>query len=326
MMTASAPETVDLGRDLLGLRGMDQQTLRALLSGTARMLAHASFPARPLDLLAGRSVATVFLEHSTRTRGSFALAAQRLGAVVVDFSNANSTAKGETLVDTVRTVAAMGIDAIVLRSSRSGASVCAADAVGIPMINAGDGRHEHPTQGLLDAYTLCEALGRVQPWDLSGVRVAIVGDVAHSRVARSSTAAFTALGGRVCFAGPEQFVPESLTALGGTIERDLDAALSNADAVMMLRVQQERGAVIGPGYRQRYGLTVERAARLRPGAVVMHPGPMNPGVEIDSGVADGTALVEGRRSLVLRQVRVGVAVRMAVLAWCLGVLDHGEQA
>jgi aspartate carbamoyltransferase catalytic subunit len=242
MMTATPPEALELGRDLLGLRGMDTGTLRGLLQSTGRMLAHSSSPSKPLELLAGRSVALVFLENSTRTRGSFTLAGQRLGAGVVDFSNANSTAKGETLADTARTVAAMGADAIVVRSARSGTAACAAQAVGVPVINAGDGRHEHPTQGLLDTYTLCEALECTDRWDLSGKRVAIVGDVINSRVARSSTAAMTALGAAVEFVGPEQLVPDKLRVLGASIERDLDAVLERADAVMMLRVQQERGA------------------------------------------------------------------------------------
>lgn len=318
VMTAPIRDAVELGRDLLALRGMDGQTLRGLLRATGQMLGHAAYPSGLLSTLVGRSVATVFLESSTRTRGSFTLAGQRLGAVVADFSSSNSTSKGESLTDTVRTVASMGVDAIVLRSSRSGAAECAARAVGVPILNAGDGRHEHPTQGLLDAYTLCEALGRTQGFDLSGVRVAIVGDVAHSRVARSATAAMTTLGATVELVGPESLAPERMIALGATVSRDLDAAIERADVVMMLRVQTERGATAEPGYRAAYGLTAERARRLRSGTVVMHPGPMNQGVEIDAGVADGSALTRGCRSLVLRQVRVGVAVRMAALCWCVG--------
>jgi len=188
-------------------------------------------------------------------------------------------------------------------------------------------------------YTLCEALGRTggrtggraDGFDLGGVRVAIVGDVLHSRVARSAVAALTALGASVELVGPEPLVPRSLEALGGdggggsgvvTIERDMGAAIERADAVMMLRVQFERGARVADLYRQRYALSVERAQQLREGAVVMHPGPMNPGVEIDAEVADGSGLPEGRRSLVLRQVRVGVAARMAALSWCIETNGH----
>ncbi len=300
---------------------MSGDALRTLLGSTGRMLAHASHPGEALETLAGRTVATVFFENSTRTRGSFALAAQRLGAGVVDFSNANSTAKGESLADTVRTVSAMGVDAIVVRSSRSGASACAAAATEAPVLNGGDGCHEHPTQGLLDAYTLCEAMGRLDGFDLSGLRVAIVGDVLHSRVARSAAAALQTLGAAVELVGPGPLVPEAMRAIlneHGAIERDLDAAVERVDAVMMLRVQFERGAAVASTYRERYALTRERAHRLREGAAVMHPGPMNVGMEIDAEVADGSGLASGARSLVLRQVAVGVAVRMAALEWCLG--------
>lgn len=274
-----APRPIELeptesgGRHLLALRGLGAEALRELLALTGKMLGHSAHPSAPLDTLTGRTVATVFFEPSTRTRGSFALAAQRLGAGVVDFSNSNSTSKGESLADTVRTVAAMGVDAIVIRSSSSGAAACASKVSDVPILNAGDGQHEHPTQGLLDAYALCEALERAERFDLTDVRVAIVGDVLHSRVARSSVAALTALGASVELVGPEPLVPRSLEALGGdgngggvgggvTIEREMGAAIERADAVMMLRVQFERGARVADLYRQRYALTVERAQQL----------------------------------------------------------------
>ncbi len=307
---------------------MDAQELRGLLASARAMLQHARHPDPRLDVLSGRAIATVFFEHSTRTRGSFAMAAHRVGAEVVDFSSLNSTAKGESLADTVRTIEAMGADAIVVRSGLSGAAVAAAKASGVPILNAGDGRHEHPTQGLLDTFTLCEALGRDEgAFSLGGKRVAIVGDVLHSRVARSSMAAMQALGASITLVGPAPLVPESLGGLlgeGGEIERDFDAALMRADAVMMLRVQLERGARVTSSYRGRFGLTRERGRALRPGTVVMHPGPMNVGLEIDPEVASGACLAEGARSVVLRQVAVGVAVRMAVLCWCLAT--GGERA
>ena len=242
------------GRHLLGLRRMDAGTLRMLLESTRGMLAPARHPEPGLDALRGRTIATVFFEHSTRTRGSFQMAAQRAGAQVVDVSSQNSTAKGESLADTVRTIEAMGADAIVVRSGASGAAAAAARVARVPILNAGDGRHEHPTQGLLDAFTLSEAMGRVESgagFDLTGARVVIVGDVLHSRVARSSMAALQTLGASVTLVGPGPLVPESLSALldaGGEIERDFDAALERSDAVQKLRVQLERGARVPSSY------------------------------------------------------------------------------
>jgi aspartate carbamoyltransferase catalytic subunit len=311
-------------RHLLGLQGVSAAELRAVLD---RARGHAA--AGRGDALAGRTVATLFFEESTRTRTSFTLAARRLGAEVVDLSGpGSSVGKGETLADTavVRT-----------RPSGGAASVAAAlDAGGLrcSVLNAGDGRHEHPTQGLVDLYTLAEAHGREGTWDLSGLRVLIVGDVANSRVARSAAAGMTALGASVTLVGPPGLAPSSLAALGCGVSHDLDAALPGADAVMMLRIQFERHGGEGERrgepaprareapespavpsvreFREFYGLTAERAARLKPGAVVMHPGPVNRGIELDTSVADGP------RSLVLRQVASGVPVRMAALELCVG--------
>lgn len=287
------------------------------------------------DDLAGRTVATMFFEDSTRTRTSFTLAASRLGARVVDVSGgATSVNKGETYADTARVVEAMGVDAIVTRARQAGSADLIARAVDCAVINAGDGRHEHPTQGLLDAYALAEAHGRLDGLDLSGLTVAIVGDVVNSRVARSAIAGMTTLGARVVCVGPPALAPPGLAATGCAVALDLDEVLPIADAVMMLRVQFERhGDVSSPEargeprrsaaiasareYREGYALTADRAARMKPGAVVMHPGPINRGLELDGAVADGP------RSVILRQVAAGVPVRMAVLALCVSAACRG---
>ncbi len=267
-------------------------------------------------------VATMFFEDSTRTRLSFEIAARRLGVPALDIGPSSSTSKGESLIDTAKTIEAMGVAALIVRARPSGAAHLIARHVGVPVINAGDGKHEHPTQGLLDSLTFCEAIGR-DGFDLQGVRVAIVGDVVSSRVARSAIAGFGILGAEVVCVGPVHLVPRSLEGLGCVVSHDLDSVLADVDGVMMLRVQRERhggpskagswGAAGSVGaYRAGYALTVERAAQMKDGAVVMHPGPMNRGVEIDSEVADGA------RSLITRQVSSGVAVRMAVIERALG--------
>ncbi|MCK6478144.1 MAG: aspartate carbamoyltransferase catalytic subunit [Phycisphaerales bacterium] len=329
-------------RHLLGLHGMDAASLRAILGFAARIPlvtggGAAEIPRR--DDLRGRTVATLFFEDSTRTRTSFTIAAQRLGADVVDLSGGTTSInKGETIVDTATNVEAMGIDAIIVRARQSGAAAMAAEHVQCPVINAGDGRHEHPTQGLLDILTIAEAHGRGETFDLSGLTIAIVGDVASSRVARSAIAGLTTLGADVVAIGPAGMVSPahaSLASPGATgrcrIDHDLDAVIGTADAVMMLRIQFERagdGATAGSAvagvpaakksnlipsvreYRHGYAMTVDRAARMKDGAIVMHPGPMNRGLEIDGEVADGP------RSVILRQVSNGVRVRMAALALC----------
>lgn len=303
---------------------------------------------------AGRSVALLFEENSTRTRGSFTAAAHRLGLGVIDLSSGTSLSKGESIADTARTIAAMGAGALVIRSSRCGAAQIAARAVGVPVINAGDGKHEHPTQGLLDALAFSRATGteaaKPDRFDFSGLTLAIVGDAASSRVARSDIACFAMLGAEVVVVGPPALAPRSMESLGVRIERDFDAALESADAVQMLRVQFERhggrGVPSRRAYRAGYALTAVRAARMKPGAVVMHPGPMNRGLEIDDCVADsgsGTGAVSGAagpagvmedagcgadmrlpRSIVLDQVACGVAVRTAVLEALLSADQSGS--
>jgi aspartate carbamoyltransferase catalytic subunit len=275
----------------------------------------------PLD---DRLIALVFLEDSTRTRVSFEIAAMRLGARTVELSGrGSSVAKGESLADTVRTIEALGVDAIVLRARQDGAAEEAARALGCPLINAGAGTQEHPTQGLLDAYVLAEAHGRLDTFDLSGLTLAIVGDVDHSRVARSDIGAITKLGGRVICVGPESMCHASIAELGCMVERDFDRALQAADGVQMLRMQFERHEEASPtgaspligslaDYRAAYAMTAERVHRMKPNGVVMHPGPANRGLEIDDDVADSA------RALIRRQVSCGVWVRMAVLAQLVG--------
>ena len=298
-------------RDFLAIEGLAVPELRALIDQAERLLPAAVGKAMAEERLRGRVVANIFFEDSTRTRVSFEIAAQRLGASVVNLGAGGSSAsKGESLVDTACNIEAMGIDAIVVRTSISGGAALVADAVACPVINAGDGRHEHPTQALLDVLAMKLRLG-----DLSGKRVAIVGDIANSRVARSSTHALVALGAHVVIVGPPALVPSGFDQLAKgagsiTISHDLDAILPEVDAIMMLRIQMERAAShgIAPDYRSAYGLTAMRRPRLRRGAVILHPGPVNRGVEIDDVVAD-----DSEASVILQQVSCGVAARMAVL-------------
>jgi aspartate carbamoyltransferase catalytic subunit len=294
---------------LLGLDGEDAGLIRGLLRRARQFSDDAD------DRGEGRGVvANLFFEDSTRTRLSFSIAARGLGLDVVDLtSSGSSMSKGESVLDTARTVAAMGVAVLVVRSKQAGAPKMIADAVGCPVVNAGDGRHEHPTQGLLDIYTLAEAHGRLDGFDLADLHVAIVGDVVNSRVARSDIAGMTALGARVTCVGPPELAPDSMATLGCGVTDDLDGLIESVDAVVMLRVQRERGAEIGSieTYRQHYAMTTDRLGRLKPGAIVMHPGPMNRGVEIDHDVA------ESSRCVALRQVTNGVRVRMAVLERCI---------
>ncbi len=257
--------------------------------------------------LRGRTVVSLFYEESTRTRLSFEAAAKRLSADTMNFNvGTSAVAKGESLRDTVLTIEAMGVDAVIVRHASAGVPVQVARWVEASVVNAGDGWHEHPTQALLDCYTLRERLGR-----LSDRRIAIVGDVKHSRVARSDALAFHALGAQVTLVAPPTLLPPSLAGWPVEVSHDLDAVLAKVDAVVLLRMQQERQTeALVPSLREytaTYGLTRDRARLLGDDAVIMHPGPMNRGVEIAAAVAD----LPG--SVVTRQVANGVAVRMAVL-------------
>ena len=307
-------------RHLLGLRDVSHDRLIGLLESAGSLLQTVTGEAAPRDTLEGRIMANLFLENSTRTRVSFTVAAHRLGATTVDLlGGTSSTSKGESLVDTARNVAAMGVDAIVIRCGASGGAHLIASHVVCPVINAGDGTCEHPTQGLLDMLALTQATGTT---DLAGRTIGVVGDIAHSRVARSAAYAATCLGADVVLIGPPAMAPVSLEGLLDEVEfegrgtvhvcHDLDAAIPHLDAAMMLRVQFERGAAIAGDYRAMYGMTAARAARLPEHAAVMHPGPINRGLELDDETADGP------RSLIMDQVTCGVAVRMAVLLEQLG--------
>ena len=309
------PRTMTAQSDLLALDGMSSDEILATVELAERYLPIVRGEQPPLALLRGRIIANLFFEDSTRTRSSFTIAARRLEAEVLDLSGVGSSvAKGETLVDTARNIEAMGVAAIVVRCAASGGAKLVADAVECPVINAGDGRHEHPTQGLLDIMTLRQRLG-----ELDGRTVAIVGDISASRVARSAIHGLTTLGANVLLVGPPALVPATFRHIAhgrGSVEisHDLDAALADVDAVMMLRVQFERGSDVAGDFRASYGLTAQRAARLGPHVPIMHPGPINRGLEMEGEAAD-----DPQRSAVLQQVTNGVATRMAVLARSLGV-------
>jgi aspartate carbamoyltransferase catalytic subunit len=304
-------------KHLISIEGLKRDEILRLLD-QARALMPGSEPPRKLPLLRGRTVATLFFEHSTRTRSTFELAATRLSADVLHLDvKTSSTSKGETLLDTLATLQAMHIDLFVIRHPTSGAAHFFAQhaAPGVSILNAGDGRYGHPTQALLDMYTIQSR--KAPDNDFSRLTVAIVGDVQHSRVARSAIYALTALGvGELRLIGPRTLVPEAFEDLGARIMGSLDEGLADADVVICLRLQRERmkGAFLPSEreYFRRYGVTATRLKKAKPDAIVMHPGPMNRGVEIDSAVADGP------QSVILDQVRHGLAVRMAVMATVLG--------
>jgi aspartate carbamoyltransferase catalytic subunit len=294
------------GRHLLGLRDLDIASIVQLLDAADE---HINTELPVADALAATTVVTLFYEPSTRTELSFELAARRLGAEVVRCDvDRSSVKKGETLLDTGRTLEAMGVDAIVLRHPSAGAPHLLARAIRATVINAGDGMHEHPTQGLIDLLSVRQVLGRI-----AGLRVAIVGDITHSRVARSALWGFAKLGAQVRFVGPPTLLPSGLEDLGVETASSLEAGLAGADVVMALRMQLERQ----PGgdvpslseYTRLFGITRDVLRHLDPGVIVMHPGPINPGVEIETDVAYGP------QSILTRQVANGVGVRMAVLEW-----------
>ncbi len=301
-----------MSRHLISAADLSLADAMAILD-TAEELAHlAERPIPKLPTLRGRTVVNLFYEDSTRTRISFEAAAKRLSADVINFSaKGSSVAKGESLKDTALTLQAMGADAVVIRHGASGAPHRLADWVRGSVINAGDGTHEHPTQALLDAFTIRRRLGR-----LGGLRVAIVGDIVHSRVARSNVWLLRTLGASVTVVGPPTLLPLAVGSWPCEVSYNLSAVLPDCDVVMMLRVQQERLTdAYFPSireYSRRYGLDADRVRLLPDHAIVMHPGPMNRGVEIAAAVADSA------RSTVVEQVTNGVAVRMAVLYLLLG--------
>ncbi|MHC4976269.1 MAG: aspartate carbamoyltransferase catalytic subunit [Planctomycetota bacterium] len=289
---------------LLQLQGLPASDLRDILSHT-----HSLKSSPPTDKpLAAKVVLNLFLEDSTRTRVSFSIAAARLGAHTFDLTDLGSSAsKGETVTDTARVVEAHGADAIVIRIKESGGPHLVAEAVSCAVLNAGDGAHEHPTQGLLDVYTIAEHFNLTGTFDFSSLRVAIVGDLLYSRVARSDIAALTTLGATCVAVGPPSLVPNEFATLGCEVSHSLDDVLPTLNAIQMLRVQRERGSSTSGDYIDRFQLNDQRAAAMQPDAIVLHPGPMNRGVEITSSVADGP------RSRIFQQVANSIPIRQACL-------------
>jgi len=298
--------------DLLTTENLSKETLTALLDEADEFAEVLTRPIPKVPALRGKTVATMFFEPSTRTRMSFEKAAKALSADTVSFSpGTSSLSKGESLKDTALTVHAMGVDLMVVRHKNTGAPWRLAEWLDIPIVNGGDGAHQHPTQALLDCLTIRQRFGT-----LEGLNIAIVGDIKHSRVARSDIFAMSTLGANVTLVGPPTLLPLDPEAWPVTVTHDLDSSLETFDVVYLLRVQTERGGgSVFPSvseYTTRYGMTTERFRRLSDEAVVLHPGPMNRGVEIGHDVADD------ERSLILQQVTNGVAARMAVLFTLLG--------
>jgi len=306
-------------RHLLSLEAYSREDILQILDLAVTMKEVLSRPVKKVPSLRGKSVVNLFFETSTRTRSSFEIAAKILSADALNWTaSGSSVSKGETLLDTARNLEAMRPDVLVVRHAAGGAPSFLARHVACSVVSAGDGAHEHPTQGLLDTFTLREKLGT-----LEGKIVAIVGDISHSRVARSDLHAMTKLGARVRFCGPPTMIPKGAEALGATVHHELREAVNGADAVIMLRIQHERiGDPLIPNtreYSKFWGLNVRKTNEwLKPDAVILHPGPINRGVELSSDVADGP------HSLILDQVQNGVAVRMAVLYLLCG--GSGESA
>lgn len=305
-------------KDLLGIADLSAAEIQLILDTAESFREVAERPIKKVPTLRGKTVLNLFFESSTRTRSSFELAEKRLSADSLNFStSASSLSKGESLVDTALTLQAMAPDLIVIRHAYPGVPQMLARRLAAGVINAGDGAHEHPTQALLDAFTIRQRKGR-----LEGLKVAIVGDIEHSRVVRSNVLLLSKMGARVTVAGPRTMMPAAVERLGARVAFTLEDAIRGADVVMMLRIQLERQSrILFPSvkeYFNLFGLTRERLKMAKRNAIVMHPGPMNRGVEIASDVADGAT------SVILEQVTNGLAVRMAVLYLCSGM--HREAA
>tara|TARA_R100000027_G_scaffold63666_3_gene56547 strand:- start:561 stop:1520 length:960 start_codon:yes stop_codon:yes gene_type:complete len=297
-------------RNLIGIENLSPEELTFILDTAVSFKNTFDRKVKKLPSLRGKVIANLFLEPSTRTRVAFEVAANRLSADVLTVSGSSSSiVKGETLRDTALNIQALKADMIVIRHSSAGSPHYLSQVVDIPVINAGDGAHEHPTQALLDCFTLREKIG-----DLRGRKVAILGDILFSRVARSNIWALRKLGAHVTVVGPSTLVPEEFISMGAEVSHNLRSALTDADAVMLLRIQHERQSQthfpsLGE-YTSLFGLNQERSSWLKPDALIMHPGPINRGVEVDSDLADSS------RSVILDQVTNGIAVRMAVLYLC----------
>jgi aspartate carbamoyltransferase catalytic subunit len=292
---------------LLSIADLDQRDVNQILDAAELFIEVSRRPVRKVPTLRGKTVINMFFEASTRTRTSFELAGKRLSADVVNISSSSSSvSKGESLLDTCKTLEAMRPDLVVIRHGASGAPQFVAKRIGCSVINGGDGAHEHPTQALLDAFAIRKSLGT-----LSGLRVAICGDITHSRVARSNAALLRLFGSEVRFCAPRTLMPTHAETLGAKVFHELAPALDGADVIMLLRLQRER--IDGPllpslrEYARQFGVSARHLERAAPRAIVMHPGPMNRGIEIHPALADG------ERSVILDQVEAGVAVRMAVL-------------
>jgi len=303
-------------KDLLSIGDLSAEEIYRILDTAEAMREIGQRPIKKVPTLRGKTVVNLFYEPSTRTRTSFEIAEKRLSADTLNIAVASSSVlKGETLADTAMNIEAMAPDVIVLRHASSGAGHLLSRICTSRIINAGDGTHEHPTQALLDAFTIREHKQRIE-----GLKIVIVGDLLHSRVLRSNVLLLTKLGADVWVCGPSTLIPPGIARLGVRVSTSIDEAVAGADVVMMLRIQQERmqGAFF-PSLREyfnTFGMTAERVARTKPDAIIMHPGPMNRGVEIASDVADGPG------SVILEQVANGVAVRMAVLYLMAGVEDE----
>jgi aspartate carbamoyltransferase catalytic subunit len=309
-----------LGKDLVGLEGLSREQIELLLDTAEPFKEVSERQIKKVPALRGKTVVNLFFEASTRTRISFEFAEKRLSADTVSVAaSGSSVSKGETLVDTARNLEAMRIDMVVIRHGASGAAKFLGDRIASNVINAGDGKHEHPTQGLLDILTLRDKFKKIE-----GLKVAICGDVLHSRVARSNIWGLTKLGAKVAVCGPPTLVPREITALGVEVLPHIEDAIAWADALNILRLQLERmekGYIPSlREYNRVFGVTVDRLEKAPKDLLIMHPGPMNRGVEIDSGVADGP------HSVILPQVTNGVAVRMAVLYLLAGGKPDGSAA
>ncbi|HEY2323546.1 MAG TPA: aspartate carbamoyltransferase catalytic subunit [Thermoanaerobaculia bacterium] len=305
-------------KDLLGIETLTPDEINLILDTAEGFKEVSERPVKKVPALRGQLVINLFMEASTRTRVSFEIAEKRLSADTLNFAaSGSSVEKGETLIDTAANLMAMRPDMIVIRHKHPGAPKMLAERLPASIINAGDGAHEHPTQALLDAFTIRERLGR-----LKGVNVSIIGDIAHSRVVRSNIHLLTKMGANVTVAGPPSLIPTAIEKMGVRVAHSLDKAIDGADVIMMLRIQLERqGKLSFPSLREYYntfGLTEARLKKAKKSVIVMHPGPMNRGVEIASDVADNP-----ERSVILEQVTNGVAVRMAVL-YLLGGAHLGE--
>jgi aspartate carbamoyltransferase catalytic subunit len=302
-----------LGQHLLGLKDLKKDKIDIVLNKAGEFKARLTTAHEKFDDLKGKTVINLFFEPSTRTRGSFELAAKRLSADVMSMTpQTTSLTKGESLKDMTANLEAMRPDILIVRHATSGVPGLIAQHTQASVINAGDGSHEHPSQGLLDLFTVRERMGQIR-----GLKLTIVGDIAYSRVARSNIYGFIKMGARVTCVGPATLIPPGLESLGVRVSNDLDDILPETDVLMLLRIQKERQEKMNfpsiSEYTRFYGLTKDRASRMKKGSIVMHPGPINRGVEIDSEVADGL-LEQGPKTVILDQVANGVIVRMAILS------------